>query len=217
MDHLFNEIRARIPANKFYPPVLDPTQYLPRKRLLQELLQGKGRNSKIILIEAQAGQGKTTLVAQYLEWVNAPFAWYQVGPEDGDPVLFLTALLSCLMNALPGFRSPLLEEMIEKGEVSFLELPRFANILLGDLDGFLKNDFQVVFDDLHLLEDSEASIALLGYLLETAPPRLRFVLVARRPVSLDMPILKYGRQTLAIGNEISRGIFSLVPYKASVL
>jgi ATP/maltotriose-dependent transcriptional regulator MalT len=133
--HLFNDIRAKIPANKFYPPVLDSTQYLPRKRLLQELLQGKRRNSKIILIEAQAGQGKTTLAAQYLEEAKAPFAWYQIGPEDGDPVLFLTALLACLVNALPGFRSPLLEEMIEKGEVSSLELPRFANILWDDLYG----------------------------------------------------------------------------------
>jgi ATP/maltotriose-dependent transcriptional regulator MalT len=188
--YLFNDIRAKIPANKFYPPFLDSTQYLPRKRLLQELLQGKGRSSKIILIEAQAGQGKTVLAAQFLERVNAPFAWYQVGAEDGDSVLFLNALLACLMNALPCFRSPLLEEMTLKGEVFPLELPHYANVLLADLDRHLKGDFWLVLDDLHLLERSEASAALLGHILQTAPPKMRFLLTARRPVGLDLPVHK---------------------------
>ena len=198
MDQLFNEIRARIPANKFYPPVLESSQYLTRKRLLQNLHR---RSSKIIFLEAQAGQGKTVLAAQYLEQGTAPFAWYQIGAEDGDPVLCLTALLSCLMEALPGFRSPLLETMIAKGEVSPLELPRFANILLGDLDIFLPGEFLVVFDDLHLLENCKVSLGLLGHILDTAPPKLRFVLAARRPVDLDLPILKYGRQTVTVSNE----------------
>jgi hypothetical protein len=40
MDRLFSEIKARIPANKFYPPSLDSSQYLFRKRLVQTLQRG---------------------------------------------------------------------------------------------------------------------------------------------------------------------------------
>ena len=201
MNHLSKDILAQIPANKFYPPMIDPSQHLPRKSLLQKLLQANGHTRKILLIEAQAGQGKTILAAQYLERLNASFAWYQIGAEDGDSVLFLTSLLSCLMRALPGFHSPLLAQMIEKGEVSPLEYPRFVNLLLGNLDNFLKKDFYVVFDDIHLLEGSETSISLLEYLLKTAPDRLRFVLASRRPIGLDISAFRFGRQTAMVGNK----------------
>jgi hypothetical protein len=39
MTPLFTELRARIPANKFYPPRLDPAQYLFRMRLVEEILE----------------------------------------------------------------------------------------------------------------------------------------------------------------------------------
>ena len=196
-----NDIMTRIPANKFYPPALDSTHYLPRKRLLQKLLHSNARNRRIILIEAQAGQGKTILAAQYLKRHSASFAWYQIGPEDGDPVLFLTSLFSCLMRALPGFQSPLLTQMINKGEVSPLEYPRFVNLLLGNLDKSLKKNFYIVFDDLHLLEGAEISISLLGYLVRTAPQRLRFVLASRRPIGLDISTLRFERQTALVDNK----------------
>ena len=142
MDHLFNDIiDSEYPPTNSILPFSIPSLYLPRKRLLQKLIQTNGRNRKILLIEAQAGQGKTILAAQYLERLNASFAWYQIGAEDGDPVLFMTSLLSCLMRALPGFHSPLLAQMIEKGEVSPLEYPRFVNLLLGNLDNITEEGF----------------------------------------------------------------------------
>jgi LuxR family maltose regulon positive regulatory protein len=200
VNPLFTELRGRVPANKFYPPHLDPEQYLYRGRLVEEILKGKGRSRRILLIEAQAGQGKTTLAAQILEQASARFAWYQVGPEDGDPILFLIALLACLMNGRPGFRSPLLEEMIRRGEISPLELLRYANLLLADLDRHLRKEFWLVLDDLHLLEGAEASMGLLGHILNMAPPKVRFLLVARRPVGIELPALRCGKEIFRVGN-----------------
>ncbi|HSR36669.1 MAG TPA: hypothetical protein VLL73_05755, partial [Desulfurivibrionaceae bacterium] len=94
MGQLFAEISARIPANKFYPPRFAASQSIFRPRLVEACLANRGRSKKVFLIEAQAGQGKTTLAAQYLQHTAAPYAWYQVGIEDRDPVLLLTALLA---------------------------------------------------------------------------------------------------------------------------
>ncbi len=54
-----------ISTNKFCPPQIDPAHYLVRTRLLDNL-QAADPPPKLILIEAQAGKGKSTLAAQYL-------------------------------------------------------------------------------------------------------------------------------------------------------
>lgn len=181
--------RNSIPVHKFLPPNLDAALLLSHRKILEDFRPTKEAH-RIVFIEAQAGQGKSTLARQLLEREGASFAWYQVGREDGDPVLFLTALLSCLLGALPGFSSPLLEEMIPKGEIFASDLCRYADLLMEDLDSFLEEDFTLVLEDLHLLEENKASIGLLEYLLREGPRRLRFILTSRRPVGGISPALE---------------------------
>ncbi|MFC1523396.1 hypothetical protein ACFL6N_01265 [Thermodesulfobacteriota bacterium] len=130
----FAQISAKIPVNKFYPPRLEASQGLFRKGLVEDVLLKNGRTKKVIVIEAQAGQGKTTLSLQYLEACDLPYGWYQVGAEDSDPVLLLNALMTCLSKSLPDFAVPLLEEMLASGEIKTQELFHLANLLLTDLE-----------------------------------------------------------------------------------
>ena len=87
-DDFLSRFRYEVPVNKFIPPRLASSSYLFRAHLIREILQKRGHGAKLFLIEAQGGQGKTTLAAQYLYDSNHNFAWYQVGPEDGDPIFF---------------------------------------------------------------------------------------------------------------------------------
>ena len=79
-------LNAIIPSNKFYPPHIDESQSLLRTGLLATKLPQDIATKKIILIEAQAGQGKTTLAYQFLNHSLHDYIWYQIGPEDSDPV-----------------------------------------------------------------------------------------------------------------------------------
>lgn len=200
MAQLFAEISARIPANKFYPPRFAASQTIFRPRLVESCLASKGRSKKVFLIEGQAGQGKTTLAAQYLQHTNAPYVWYQVGIEDRDPVLLITALLASLKRALPDFAAPQLEKMLADGEVSILELRTAVNLLLADLDRALSGDFFVVFDDFHLLDGFAQSLAVVDYVIETSPPHLRFILISRWAVPLQTRIVKFSRDALQLTN-----------------
>jgi len=148
----FADISARIPANKFYPPRFAASQNVFRSRLIREQLEGKGRDKKVLLVEGQAGQGKTTLAAQFLHHVKIPYVWYQVGEEDRDPVLLLTALLTSLKRGIREFASPELERMLADGQVSVIELKSAANVLLADLDRVLPGDFFIVFDHCCLIK-----------------------------------------------------------------
>jgi len=177
--------KAKIPANKFYPPRFDASQSLYRKHLVEDILWKRGNSKQVILIEAQAGQGKTTLLQQYLDRYKLPYAWYQIGREDRDPILLVAALLDCLSRALPSFSAPELEKRFASGQVSAKDLGVCINILLQHLGSILRHDFLIVFDDLHLLQDCAESLSALKLLTETAPPFVRFAFAARRPSGLD--------------------------------
>jgi len=194
-------IHQEIPSNKFYPPKIADNQTLFRSSLIRRVLPCQRKNKKIILIEGQAGQGKSVLAAQFLEHHKLRFAWYQLGPEDTDPVLLLAALVTNLCQRLPGFESALLSRIMQKGEIGPLDLKRCANLLLSDLDRYLAGDFYLVFDDLHRIEKAELTLNLLDHLIDTSPPRLHFLLISRRRPALNSKTLLYSSDVSFIANE----------------
>lgn len=199
MGSVFHAISASIPVNKFFPPVLGSGQILFRERLLTQL-RDQGRGKRVIFLQAQAGQGKTTLAAQFLECSKAPFAWYQIGPEDNDPVAFLSALLACLMNASPPFRCAELEALIAKGDVAASDIPRCCNLLFSDFRRSQSKEFFLVFDDLHLLSNASATLKALAHIIKTTSPSLRFILSSRHPVLLDIAGFHINGHGLLINN-----------------
>ena len=79
-------------SNKFYPPQVGAETTLFRSALVTEVLGETACNRKAIVIEAQAGQGKSTLALQFLQHFTLRFSWYQIEPEDGEPALLLSSL-----------------------------------------------------------------------------------------------------------------------------
>lgn len=190
------------PLHKFYPPSLDPKHLLLREKLITTLLSSVAQHH-LIFIEAQAGHGKSTLAAQMLARLKStPFGWYQIGTEDGDPVLFLGNLLTCLMQSLPGFSSPILDDMLRKGEIDAFETVRHLNILLADLARHITKDYFLVFDDLHLLEEFPLSQAFLARFIDSAPRRIHFVLLSRRPSLLGSELELLRKEAPVIGHEM---------------
>ena len=209
-----------IPSNKFYPPRIDKSRSLLKTRLLTTNLQQSDHKKKLVVIEAQAGQGKTTLVAQFLEYTNSSYIWYQVDPEDSDPVLLLASLLTNLSCHLPDFSSPQLTAILNKGSVGPLDIPRCANILLQDLDRYLTTDIYLVFDDLHRIKDNTLTNSLLDHIIDTSPPMVHFILVSRQPLELKSKIFRNGSQIsyvnnadLALDNSEIEDLFKTVLHK----
>lgn len=198
---MHSDFRDNIPANKFYPPRFDASQSLYRKHLVEDVLWQRGNSKQILLIEGQAGQGKTTLVQQYVDQYKLSYAWYQVGREDRDPVLLVASLLDCLSRALPSFSIPDLDNMFLAGQVSVKDTDQCINKLLQHLDSILSDDLLIVFDDIHLIHDYEGSIAILNLLVETAPPRVRFAFMARQGLRIDFKRISSGGNALLLDND----------------
>lgn len=183
-----------VPSNKFFPPHVDPSQSLLRETLLSTKLPERSLKKKAIILEAQAGQGKTTLVAQYLNINKLPYIWYQIGPEDSDPIQLISSLLTNLKSNLTGFNSPQLERILSEGIVGPLDLARCTDILLQDLDTYLDKDIYLVFDDLYLIEFGAMTNRLLEHLLDNSPPKLHFILISRHPLEIKGTTIRNGAQ-----------------------
>lgn len=210
-------VQVNAPSNKFYPPHIDESQSLLRADLITKRLPGKISAKKVIIIEAQAGQGKTTLASQFLNYHQVEYIWYQIGPEDSDPFFVLSSLLLNLSNRFPAFTSFQLSAILNEGQVGPLDIERCANILLRDIDTFIPQEICIVFDDIHLLHNSHMTNGLLEYLLDSSPPKLHFLFISRHPLQFKSKILRNGQalcylntDDLALSNREIEALFNTV-------
>ncbi len=168
---------------KFLPP--RPVPILHRDRLMNRLLQWEDK--KLILIQAQAGQGKSTLAAAYARSLTTSYAWYNVDPEDGNPDLFLSCLgqsprktfpelLPCIP---PAPRNTLIPMSLREGIRRWMAQV-FAPLVRPCL---------IVFDDLHAAS-SPALVQILKMLIEETPAHIRVMILSRTQPGFEITSLR---------------------------
>jgi LuxR family transcriptional regulator, maltose regulon positive regulatory protein len=178
-------IQDSLLRTKLYAPPARP-DLIPRPHLLERL--NLGLRSKLTLVCAPAGFGKTTLLSA---WRNTslgretPLAWVSLEAEDNDAIRFwryvCTALetihAECVKDALMLLRSG-------------RNVP-LGNVLTELLNGIttLQDDTVLVLDDYHLI-DTQAIHQTMTFLLEHLPPHLRLVLLTRAEPLLPLTKLR---------------------------
>ena len=108
--------RPLISTKLFIPKVR--RHVVTRPRLL-DLLRG-GTESRLTLMSAPAGFGKTTLLAEWLGGMDENhrrIAWISLDAADSDPASFWTYVVSALQTAVPGVGASALE-LIAPSDVS---------------------------------------------------------------------------------------------------
>lgn len=191
--------KTHIQAEKFFPPTVESSQILYRKRIIEFLLRQNRTERSTLVVEAQAGQGKTTIIQQLLDQLPTASVWYQVGPEDADPVFFLQGILEGFKTQLPDI--PINAQIFEECDFTLFNQQKQIYQLIKTIEPHFKDDLILVLDDLHYLSDHDLSLALLNNLLENAPPRLNFILSSREPLALDyLQSKRSDRNLLHIGN-----------------
>src|SRR6266487_4945782 len=86
-------------ATKLHVPRPRPG-FVPRPRLVQAL--GEGLARRLILVCAQAGSGKTVVLADWAPSGDRPVAWLSLDAADNDPVRFWRHVIAALDQARPG-------------------------------------------------------------------------------------------------------------------
>jgi len=157
---------------------------IARPRLLDELRHW--RDYRVVRIEAPAGFGKTTLAASWLRdeaTLGAAHVWWSLSQEDDEENVFLQNLAAIFESHSQKLR--IARRMHSAGQVTGGAL--FDEILYTLNAG--ERTLLLVIDDVHLLR-SPAGIRLLQRLIDAAPPRMHFALLARPPMPVDLTLLR---------------------------
>lgn len=153
-----------------------------RPRLSQRL--DKLAESRLTLVSAPAGFGKTTLLARWLtDPANAgmPVAWLSLDERDNDPVLFWSYMVTGVSRAADGAGSATLSVL--QSAQKAME-PVLAT-LLNDLNR-IAGDLIVVLDDFHVIESRDIRDGV-AFLIEHLPPHIHFVIASRTDPLLPLP------------------------------
>jgi len=166
---------------------------LGRPRLLAKL--HAGLTSRLLLLAAPAGFGKTTLVTDWLHElqqgtmqesqpgvrVRYRVGWLSLGEEDNTPTQFLTYLIAALQRINP---------MLGADAQALLTTPQppsttqVITVLINDI-AQVEQPFVLVLDDYHLIT-TQAIHDAISFLIEKLPPAMRLVITTRTDPPLPL-------------------------------
>jgi LuxR family maltose regulon positive regulatory protein len=178
------------------PPLRDET--LARERLLEWLSVKVHR--RVVLLTAEAGYGKTTLLADFSRRTRLRVFWYRLDRGDRDWVGFLAYMVAAVRIHLPDFGDSTVGLLRETATTS----PAFETVLdtfLRELSGLPNDPTAFVFDDVHLVDDSPEIRHMLRELLARAPERMSFVFASRREPPVRLARLRALGEVAQLGTD----------------
>jgi len=186
-------------------------ELLSRPRLLESLKALL--DNKLLLLSAPAGYGKTSLLIDLAHNIEMPVCWLSLDLLDRDPQRFIAYLIASLAERFPGI-----------GETSRLELNQLKSIeqdaesllvtLTNEIYDQMEEDFLLILDDYHLLDDVPVISTLLNRFLELVVENCHIILSSRTLPSLDDVTLMVAREQVA---GLSHAELAFVPGEVQAL
>lgn len=169
---------------KLLPPRPAP-ETLSRARLIQRLRANL--ELPVTLITANAGSGKTTLVADFLRKQDRSFVWYQLDHTDADPSVFLSYLAYGIQRQVAGFGDSIFAYLQQAGELG-QQSERAVDVLLNEILERVEQQLIIVLDDYHHLGTQTGVHAVVDRLIAYLPDQVHLIIVSR-----DIPPLTLAR------------------------
>jgi DNA-binding SARP family transcriptional activator len=167
------------PAKVQRPPLRDQT--LARDRLLDWL--AARIHDRILLILADAGYGKTTLLADFSRRTRIRTLWYRLDEDDRDWIPFLSHIVAAGREHDPAFApktAALLSDLAMGGPTR----EAATEVLIRELPGIAEHGAVLILDDFHLVDESPDIRFVMREIVARAPERLSIVFASRRTPSL---------------------------------
>jgi LuxR family maltose regulon positive regulatory protein len=154
---------------------------------------GLARGSRVTLISASAGFGKTTLASEWAAHREQPIAWLSLDEGDSDPVRFISYLIAALQTVRTGLGEGLLAALQAH------QPPSTEAVLTALLNEIItvSNDFLFVLDDYHVIHSGSVD-DMLSFLVQHQPPQIHLVIATREDPSLPLARLRVRGQLTEI-------------------
>ncbi len=174
---------------RIHPPLLRH-DVLSRERLngwLDRAVEGR-----VALIIAEAGFGKTTLLADWARQTRRATAWYRLEPDDRDWLAFIRHLVASGREIDAGFAPGTYALLQALGPGGPTRDDLIASIAreMGGLAASLPNGLSLLFDDYHSVDGSPETEPVMKALLERTGPGFSLVIASRTAPSLALGRLR---------------------------
>ena len=197
------EIKLKTPKlprllTKVAPPRLK-RNILHRTKLLEFL--ASNNDVKLVVISTPTGYGKTTLLADYIAQSNRACCWLTLDQTDRDPAIFLESLVAAISRTFPDFagQSQFLPSLIETINDQETGPEVCSRLLVNQIYQEIGEDFELVIDDYHLIEEQAQINDLISYCLNYLPDSCRMLLSTRTICMLDLTTLMLQGDVLGLG------------------
>jgi LuxR family transcriptional regulator, maltose regulon positive regulatory protein len=171
---------------KLLPPRRVP-EILPRSRLTDKLQANL--NSPVTLVTADAGCGKTTLVAEFIRRQTRKTVWYQLDHTDADPFVFLGYVCHGIKKFAPDFGETILSYLNEATDDLLAHPERAVDLLLNEILESIEQPFILILDDYHHIGQETIVHRLVDRLLQYSSDILHLIITTR-----DLPPLAITRR-----------------------
>jgi LuxR family maltose regulon positive regulatory protein len=129
---------------KLLPPRPAPA-LLSRPRLTERL--SANLVHPVTLVTANAGSGKTTLVADFIRSNARQFVWYQLDHTDADPFVFLGYLTHGIKQAVPNFGDVMFSYLQQSADELARQPERAVDVLLNEVLENVEQQLILILDD----------------------------------------------------------------------
>jgi LuxR family maltose regulon positive regulatory protein len=160
--------------SKLRPPVERPGT-VARTGLVDRIRDG--RRHPVVVIEAPAGYGKTTLASSWARADNRRCGWYTIDEGDNAPALFLAYLAAALEHC----GAPV-DKIRRRLESPRANLSGVATALARAFAG-VEEPAVLVLDNVCMLTHP-ACLAAVGAVVDAVPPRSQVALLTRTPLEI---------------------------------
>ena len=152
------------------------TPLLSRPRLLDWL--SKHQDSRAVVIAADAGYGKTTLLWQWEQAVDFPCYWYKLDQLDRDWSVQISYLIASIRARHPGFGEKAAAMLFDLGGPG-PNRPIVTSHLLAEMHERLLSPCTFIIDDWQFVGGNGEVRGLWNQILRDAPRTCRFVFLSR--------------------------------------
>jgi LuxR family transcriptional regulator, maltose regulon positive regulatory protein len=165
-------------------------EMIGRPRLSGALL---GSRAALVLLAAPPGFGKTTLLGEWRELDERPFAWLTLDPSDNDPAILWTGIVEALGRVQPDLGAAA-AAALRATHVDVLDA--LIPLVVHELEA-LDGELVLVLDDYQAI-DNVACHESLAYFVDAKPSRIQLVLSSRADPAIPIAKLRAAGELLEL-------------------
>ena len=175
--------------------------WVRRQRALDLLYAGL--DSRLILVVAGPGYGKTGLLAQFAKIQDFAFCWLTLDEREQDLRVFGEALVASVQQSFPGFGQQTLQ-LLSSASAIEQNVYLLVRTFVRELGTYLTQPTCIVLDDFHNIEASQPVTEFVNRLIIELPDDAHMIIASRNLPPLQLGILIAQQQVSALGQSMLR-------------